>query len=44
MVHIATIDALVGRIQVDQRSWAIIDRSRSSARTQFVDDDGEEFE
>jgi hypothetical protein len=44
MVHIDTVNAVVGRIQTVNRTWAIIDRSRSGARTQFVDEEGNEFD
>ncbi|KAG8737517.1 hypothetical protein FRC10_008097, partial [Ceratobasidium sp. 414] len=40
--HINTIDATVGRIKVNNTEWAIIDRSRNGARTQFVDEDGDD--
>ncbi|KAG9074683.1 hypothetical protein FS749_013732 [Ceratobasidium sp. UAMH 11750] len=39
MFHINTVDGAVGRIALDRNEWGIIDRSRSVARTQFVDDD-----
>ncbi|KAG8707529.1 hypothetical protein FRC08_000442 [Ceratobasidium sp. 394] len=40
--HINTIDAAVGRIKVNNTEWAIIDRSRNGARTQFVNEDGDD--
>ncbi|CAE6431615.1 unnamed protein product, partial [Rhizoctonia solani] len=44
IIHIDTINAVVGRMKVDNRNWAIIDRSASGARTQFVDEAGNEFD
>ncbi|KDN34875.1 hypothetical protein RSAG8_12062, partial [Rhizoctonia solani AG-8 WAC10335] len=38
MVHLDTIEAVIGRIQCGGR-WAIVDRNRSGIRTQFTDDD-----
>lgn len=44
IIHANTIVALVGRIQMGN-TWAIVDRSRGNARTQFLDDNGDvEFE
>ncbi|KAG8717826.1 hypothetical protein FRC08_006555 [Ceratobasidium sp. 394] len=40
--HINTIDAVIGRVRLADNSWGIIDRSRDGARTQFVDDDGDD--
>ncbi|QRW12243.1 Transposase family Tnp2 protein [Ceratobasidium sp. AG-Ba] len=40
--HLMTIDAVIGRIQVDGGSWAIIDCSRNGARTQFTNDDDDD--
>jgi hypothetical protein len=40
IVHIDTIVAMVGRIHMGGNNWAIVDRSRGGARTQFVDEDG----
>ncbi|QRV93624.1 Transposase family Tnp2 protein [Ceratobasidium sp. AG-Ba] len=37
--HLSTIDAVVWRIKISRRDWAIIDCSRNGARTQFVNDD-----
>ncbi|QRV99729.1 Transposase family Tnp2 protein [Ceratobasidium sp. AG-Ba] len=39
--HLMTIDAVVGRIQVGAREWAIIDCSRNGACTQFTNDDND---
>lgn len=43
MVHLETVEAAVGRVP-QGNSWAIIDRSRSGARTQFVNEDGDDFD
>jgi hypothetical protein len=40
--HLNTIDAVVGRIEVSNNRWAIIDCSRNGARTQFVNDDDDD--
>ncbi|QRV91910.1 Transposase family Tnp2 protein [Ceratobasidium sp. AG-Ba] len=40
--HLMTIDAVIGRIQVDGGDWAIIDCSRNGARTQFTNDDDDD--
>ncbi|KAG9078211.1 hypothetical protein FRC06_008488, partial [Ceratobasidium sp. 370] len=39
IIHLETVTAVVGRVPVDHRTWAIIDRSRSGACTRFVEDD-----
>ncbi|KAG8700016.1 hypothetical protein FRC09_006226 [Ceratobasidium sp. 395] len=39
IIHITTIDAVIGRIQLNRHTWGIIDQSRHGARTQFVDDE-----
>jgi hypothetical protein len=39
IVHADTIVAVVGRVRTGN-AWAIVDRSRHSARTRFVDDEG----
>ncbi|KAG8726717.1 hypothetical protein FRC10_006836 [Ceratobasidium sp. 414] len=44
IIHINTIEHVIGRVRIDGRKWAIIDRSRNGARTQFIDDDGNEFD
>ncbi|KAB5587614.1 hypothetical protein CTheo_8947 [Ceratobasidium theobromae] len=44
IIHIESINAVIGRISLDNNTWAIIDRSRNGARTQFVQDDGEDFD
>ncbi|EUC56286.1 hypothetical protein RSOL_169460 [Rhizoctonia solani AG-3 Rhs1AP] len=36
------ISAVVGRMQLDNNRWAIIDRSSNGASTQFIDDEGNE--
>jgi hypothetical protein len=41
IVHANTIIAVIGRVKIGN-AWAIVDRSRHSACTQFVDDDGNE--
>lgn len=43
LIHAQTIDAVIGRIRLDN-SWAIIDRSRSGARTQFINDEGNDID
>jgi hypothetical protein len=40
IIHINTIVAVVGRIHMGGNKWAIVDRSRSGACTQFVDEEG----
>ncbi|GAB1527436.1 hypothetical protein RhiTH_010611 [Rhizoctonia solani] len=40
IIHIETIVAVIGRVHLGDKEWAIIDRSRDGARTQFLDDDG----
>ncbi|QRV90391.1 hypothetical protein RhiJN_18409 [Ceratobasidium sp. AG-Ba] len=40
IIHINTITHVVGRVQTDARTWAIIDRSWNGMRTQFVDGNG----
>jgi hypothetical protein len=40
IIHLQTIDAVVGRVLLGNNEWAIIDCSRDGARTQFVDDAG----
>ncbi|KAG8699638.1 hypothetical protein FRC08_005182, partial [Ceratobasidium sp. 394] len=40
--HITTVDAVIGRLQTRDGTWAIIDRSRNGARTQFIDDDDDD--
>lgn len=45
IIHISTVSAVVGRIELVDNVWAIIDRSDHGARTQFVDEEGNvEFE
>ncbi|KAG8735380.1 hypothetical protein FRC10_010677 [Ceratobasidium sp. 414] len=44
IIHIDTIEAVIGRIKVDHNTWAIIDWSWSGARTQFVDEDEEDLD
>ncbi|KAG9075885.1 hypothetical protein FRC06_009840 [Ceratobasidium sp. 370] len=45
IININTIVAVVGRVNLSGNEWAIIDRSRDNARTQFVDEEGNvEFE
>ncbi|KAG8743020.1 hypothetical protein FRC10_000530 [Ceratobasidium sp. 414] len=43
IIHIDTVIAIVGRIQLAHNKWAIVDWSRNGARTQFVDEEGNEF-
>ncbi|KAF8749010.1 hypothetical protein RHS01_10413 [Rhizoctonia solani] len=40
IVHLETINAVIGRVSLGSNAWAIVDRSRDGARTQFLDDDG----
>ncbi|KAH7337926.1 hypothetical protein B0J17DRAFT_405313 [Rhizoctonia solani] len=42
IIDVNTISAVVGRVHCENNQWAIVDRSSSGARTQFVDDDGNE--
>ncbi|KAG9127773.1 hypothetical protein FRC07_009527 [Ceratobasidium sp. 392] len=44
IIHLNLIDLVVGRIRVDDKTWAIVDRTRNGARTQFVDDDGNKWD
>ncbi|CAE7062528.1 unnamed protein product [Rhizoctonia solani] len=44
IIHIDTINAVIGRMKSDNRNWAILDRSASGARTQFIDEAGNEFD
>ncbi|KAJ1306455.1 hypothetical protein OPQ81_007458 [Rhizoctonia solani] len=46
IIHLNTISAVVGRMSLDDRgkTYAIIDRSTSGARTQFVDATGDTFD
>ncbi|CAE6451716.1 unnamed protein product [Rhizoctonia solani] len=44
IIHIESINAVVGRVNIGNRTWAIIDRSRHGARTQFVEENGEMFD
>ncbi|KAG8734373.1 hypothetical protein FRC10_011753 [Ceratobasidium sp. 414] len=39
IIHLKTVGSVVGRIQVATNEWAIVDRSRGNAPTQFTDDD-----
>ncbi|CAE6472142.1 unnamed protein product [Rhizoctonia solani] len=39
IIHANTLVAVVGRVKMNNK-WAIVDRSRGNARTQFVDDEG----
>ncbi|KAG8749984.1 hypothetical protein FRC11_010871, partial [Ceratobasidium sp. 423] len=41
IIHLDTITYVIGRVQITYKTWAIIDRSTSGARTQFVDANGE---
>ena len=43
IIHIESINAVVGRIDIGNHTWAIINHSRNGARTQFVDENGDEF-
>jgi hypothetical protein len=40
IIPVNAISAVIGRVRYDSHYWAIIDRSSSGARTQFVDDEG----
>ncbi|CAE6479037.1 unnamed protein product [Rhizoctonia solani] len=42
IIPVYAISAVVGRMRTANNVWAIIDRSSSGARTQFVDDEGNE--
>ena len=44
IIHIESINAVIGRVDIGNRTWAIIDRSRHGARTQFVDENGDLFD
>jgi hypothetical protein len=44
IIHIETVNAVIGRMKFNHNTWAIIDRSRSGARTQFVDEEGDDFD
>ncbi|KAG8689561.1 hypothetical protein FRC11_001934 [Ceratobasidium sp. 423] len=44
MIHIESINAIVGRADLGNRNWVIIDRSRNGSHTQFVDEDGNNFD
>ena len=44
VVDLDYVMCLVGRVPLDGHRWAIIDRSASGARTQFVDEAGNEFD
>ncbi|CAE6476283.1 unnamed protein product [Rhizoctonia solani] len=46
IIHLDSITYVVGRVKIAHNTWAIVDRSTSGARTQFVDANGEveEFE
>lgn len=42
IIHIETVNAVIGRVQLDHNKWAIIDWSRNSARTQFIGEEGDQ--
>ncbi|QRV80622.1 Transposase family Tnp2 protein [Ceratobasidium sp. AG-Ba] len=42
LFHIATIEAVIGRINMGNNEWGIIDCSRDGARTDFRDEEGED--
>ncbi|KDN33419.1 hypothetical protein RSAG8_13489, partial [Rhizoctonia solani AG-8 WAC10335] len=42
IIHANAISAAIGRVNCGGNVWAIVDRSSSGARTQFVDDEGNE--
>ncbi|CUA77659.1 hypothetical protein RSOLAG22IIIB_12749 [Rhizoctonia solani] len=42
IIHAKAISAVIGRVSCGGNTWAIVDRSSSGARTQFVDDEGNE--
>ncbi|CEL54837.1 hypothetical protein RSOLAG1IB_11782 [Rhizoctonia solani AG-1 IB] len=44
MIHIESINAVVGRISIGDKKWAIVDRSQNGARTQFVEESGKDFD
>jgi hypothetical protein len=39
IINALTLVSLVGRVRMGN-TWAIVDRSRGNARTQFLDDEG----
>ncbi|KAG8697754.1 hypothetical protein FRC11_014863 [Ceratobasidium sp. 423] len=41
IIHLDTITYVIGRVEIAHKTWAIIDRSTSGARTQFLDANGE---
>ncbi|CEL55918.1 hypothetical protein RSOLAG1IB_01930 [Rhizoctonia solani AG-1 IB] len=42
IIPVNVISAVIGRVKLNEQEWAIVDRSSSGARTQFVDDEGNE--
>jgi hypothetical protein len=44
IIHLETVNAVIGRVAVSDWVWAIVDRSRNGVRTQFVDDEGNDFD
>ncbi|QRV77986.1 Transposase family Tnp2 protein [Ceratobasidium sp. AG-Ba] len=44
LFHIATIEAVVGRVKINNSEWAIVDCSRDGARTDFRDEEGEDLD
>ncbi|KAG8740309.1 hypothetical protein FRC11_000297 [Ceratobasidium sp. 423] len=42
IIPVYAISAVVGRMRLPNNTWAIIDRSSSGARTQFIDEEGNE--
>ncbi|KAF8691635.1 Transposase family tnp2, partial [Rhizoctonia solani] len=44
IIHIESINAAVGRVNLGNNTWAIVDRSRNGARTQFVEENSADFD
>ncbi|KAF8752833.1 Transposase family tnp2 [Rhizoctonia solani] len=42
IIPAGAITAVIGRVELGKNHWAIVDRSSSGARVQFVDDEGNE--
>ncbi|KAF8598986.1 hypothetical protein BDV93DRAFT_560760 [Ceratobasidium sp. AG-I] len=44
IINIGSVVAAVGRVPVNYNTWAIVDRGRNSARANFADEEGDEFD
>lgn len=44
LINIGSVVAVVGSVQVNHDTWAIVDRSRNGVRAKFVDKKGDEFD